>query len=347
MPPSWSGSLWAKRRPQGTRSWGATAAVHSERGLERGGHVVVCVVMSDDPLASEPTAVRELRALLKERRAQREFKKRVEEMITWGIVLMMASFFAYQCGEGRRPLRDSHNSAAVSTVVAMIVAVFVRLCIGLFSKRSDLDSTADDVEIARTEQSPTLARITVLQRSAVTLHAEGLATEIRMLKLRALWAYVFGIVLCTGSSAGPYAAWLLANAHPDHWEYMLGGSALALIMLAAASALLRHDTKLQDQITASKRELHYFQRVQTGLDCAITLQKVTDSAYRSSLEQVVSHLLAPPPSLEMQRLAAADHVEAKRDEKASANGKDTDGKSDAALNIASELLRLVRSTDKT
>jgi hypothetical protein len=40
-------------------------------------------------------------ALRKEDKARKDFRKTVEEFVSWGFVLVFASFFAYQCGQSQ------------------------------------------------------------------------------------------------------------------------------------------------------------------------------------------------------------------------------------------------------
>lgn len=170
-----------------------------------------------------------------------------------------------------------------------------------------------------------------LQERSVALHVQRLTAQISGLRTRALWAFVPGVVLCVGSIAGPLVAWNLAMHHPDNWQYMLGGSALALVLLGSGTTLLRHDSKLQIYVQDATRELQYFERVQTGLDCALAIDQ---ERYKKGLEVVVNHLLAAPPQL------AHAHAKAERESTSAMSEKDkaaddtTVDKSDASSSSA-------------
>lgn len=164
------------------------------------------------------------------------------------------------------------------------------------NERKRLEDEA--LEEERLGNNAELAAATALQRSAIKVHVRDLRSDVEGLNNRSGVAFAIGLLLCAASVAGPYVAWRLANEHPNNWEYMLGGSALALILLGAGSALLRHDTKLQEHMAAARTELYYFRRVQTGLDCA---QPLGETRVQAGLETVIGHLLAPPPSLEVAR----------------------------------------------
>lgn len=234
------------------------------------------------------------------------------------------------------------NLGVESTLLLLLGAAIASAIIVYLIDRSAIRETRETLKLDAARdaslraQNPDLAKATSLQRSAVVRHANSLRNEMRALKLRAGVAYLFGIALCLiAVAAGPLVAYTLAIEHPEHWQYMLGGSTLALIALAAATALLRHDSKLQEQIAAANRELHYFHRVETGLDCALTLG---EGEYRTGLERVVQHLLTPPPSLEMQ-VAAEGKSDGSTDKGKSS--KDSDGKAEDLVDQAAELFKQV------
>jgi len=141
-----------------------------------------------------------------------------------------------------------------------------------------------------------------LQEKSIELHTQRLQIEVNGLRTRALVAFVPGLFLCFSALAGPYTAYTLAEAHND-WRFMLGGSTLAAVLLAAGTALLRHDNTLLEQIQRSQGEYLYFSRLKTGLDCASTLG---EDKYQAGLKLVIAHLLAAPPSLTVAEAKSKD-----------------------------------------
>jgi hypothetical protein len=186
-------------------------------------------------------------------------------------------------------------------VVAGLVGAgsFSKIVTALLESRRNLRKAKEARDSARAALLPQEDR--ALQESAIELHAQQLRTEINGLRARALASFIPGLLLCICSLIGPLIAFRLAEKH-GKWEFMIGGSTLAAVLLAAGSALLRHDNKVRDQIQASQSELLYFSRLKTGLDCAATLSA---DQYRRGLEMVTAHLLAAPPSLSRP----AQHVE--------------------------------------
>jgi hypothetical protein len=196
-------------------------------------------------------------------------------------------------------LRDQWPTA----VAAMCIAAYVA---GSLTRNGSLFAAA---ELARNEaraQAQPALENEGLQERAVDLHVARLNSEIEALRRRAFGAFLPGILLCVGSAAGPWVAVELARAHPEHWQYMLGGSATALVLLGAGSALLRHDAKLREQLISSKSELLYFSRIQTGLDCARALGV---EEYTKGLVLVTAHLLAAPPSLVASKSAPGEKTD--------------------------------------
>jgi hypothetical protein len=133
-----------------------------------------------------------------------------------------------------------------------------------------------------------------LQESSISLHVAGLKIDIRSLRRRALWAFVPGLLVCLGSLLAPLAAYKLALESKGTWQYFIGGSTLAALILGVGSSLLRHDNKIREQVRAVESELLYFSRLETGLECARSLGAVE---YDRGLSVIVQHLLAAPPLL--------------------------------------------------
>ena len=133
-----------------------------------------------------------------------------------------------------------------------------------------------------------------LQESAISLHVIWLQVDINALRRRAFWAFVLGLAICLGSLSAPYAAYVLANKPTGVWQYFIGGSTLAALLLGVGGTLLRHDNKIREQARMLERERLYFSRLETGLGCARSLGT---KEYEQGLAAVVGHLLAAPPVL--------------------------------------------------
>jgi hypothetical protein len=149
----------------------------------------------------------------------------------------------------------------------------------------------------------------LLQETAIDLYAQKLRFELDGLRTRALISFIPGLGLCLAAIAGPVMAIRLAETE-HHWEFMLGGTTLAAVLLAAGTALLRHDNKLREQVQESRSELLYFSRLKTGLDCAFTLDP---EMYRAGLQIIAAHLLAAPPSLTAAPPPKSDEKDVSKD----------------------------------
>ena len=57
---------------------------------------------------------------------------------------------------------------------------------------------------------------------------------------------------------------------------------------------MRHDNKVREQVQSFQREVLYFNRLKTGLLCALTLGP---KEHEQGLRAIVGHLLAAPPTL--------------------------------------------------
>ena len=194
-------------------------------------------------------------------------------------------------------------------VLALLVWAGWAIASTLFKSKAE-----DRLEIARNDleklqaEAGTSGGDKKIQEKAIDVHAEQLNVAIEDQRKRALGAFIPGVGMCVFALAGPFAAYRLAAIH-EHWEYMLGGSTLAAVLLGAGTALLRHDNKMQEQIQKSQGEFLYFSRLKTGLQCASTL---SEEEYRKGLTIVTTHLLAPPPSLSMtEPLAKEDDSDEK------------------------------------
>lgn len=135
---------------------------------------------------------------------------------------------------------------------------------------------------------------TSLEESSIRHLSLRLAADVNRLRRRAFFAFVPGTFLCLSALSGPVVSVIMIRQHPQQWQYMLGGSAVAVVLLGAGTALLRHDAKLREQMFAARVELLYFSRLQAGLDCAMAVSK---EAFLKGLSQVSAHLLAAPPVL--------------------------------------------------
>jgi hypothetical protein len=147
-----------------------------------------------------------------------------------------------------------------------------------------------------------------IQEAAIRVHTERLQKEIEELGKRAGRAFQAGLVLCISALSGPGIALYQISKHAD-WHYLLGGSAVAAVLLGAGAALLRHDNKSREQIQVAKSEYLYFSRLATGLACAQSLKQKADwkpeqEEYRKALAAVTAHLLAAPPNLTRPDVAA-------------------------------------------
>jgi hypothetical protein len=192
----------------------------------------------------------------------------------------------------REFLDENHLACGLSLLLVAVSSFILRIVVtarqvSFFSER--------ELDLVRANNNRELAATTMLSRAALGEHVRDLKREVSSAQLRSMVPFAVGVLLCLASVFGPVVAWMLVEKHPDRWEYMLGGSALALILIGAGTSLLRHDTKIQVQVAAGKRELHYFRRVRTGLDFAQTLG---ESRLRAALETTTAHLLAPAPSLD-------------------------------------------------
>jgi hypothetical protein len=207
------------------------------------------------------------------------------------------------------------------------------------AERDNLDSKEAKRETADETKSD-------LQERSIELHVERLTGQITKLRTRALLAFIPGVLLCIGSVAGPWVAYELAGRNAGIWQYMIGGSTIALVLLGSGTALLKHDSKLQGQVQASIKELQYFERVKTGLDCALALGR---KKYEEGLAVITEHLLAAPPSLassegKAEPISAQGAKEVTKSQNSLAD--EASSKSDALS--SEELLELVRKlTHKT
>ena len=220
----------------------------------------------------------------------------MEKLVPWVLLLLVA--FAYS--DYRDSFRVDFNldprwigQTMPPLVAAAIVLYGWYVVRALRRQPEELRAAEEARDEARAQTKPALENER-LQERAVDLHVARLAAEIESLRRRAFVAFVPGISLCVTSVAGPWVAYNLITARPEYWQYMLGGSATALVLLGAGTALLRHDAKLHEQLLSSKSELLYFSRIQTGLDCARTLGA---EEYAKGLALITAHLLAAPPSL--------------------------------------------------
>lgn len=178
-----------------------------------------------------------------------------------------------------------------TTVLLAAGSLFVTVMYYLRSRRQS-ERRVESAERARIAARNT-ASPRSLQEKAIDAYTERLRDGIDGLRARAFVSFVPGLLLCVAALSGPLIAYQLATVRGD-WHFMLGGSTIAAVLLAAGTALLRHDNKIRDQIQAAQGELLYFSRIKTGLDCAAELKQ-----YEKSLGVVVDHLLGAPPQLAM------------------------------------------------
>lgn len=133
-----------------------------------------------------------------------------------------------------------------------------------------------------------------LHGRSIDLHRGRLRRHLDGLRRRAFWSFLPGALLCLLSFVGPLESYVLCSRYAGRWEFMLGGSALAAVLLAAGSALLRHDHKIRALVESSQSELHYFDRIKGAMDLAASDGRDT---YRTTLKAIVQQLIARSPVL--------------------------------------------------
>lgn len=176
-----------------------------------------------------------------------------------------------------------------------------------------------------------------IQQLAIEAYQANLRVEADSLRRRAYWSFVPGVALCVSAMLGPVVAYQLASRHPATWQYMLGGSALAIVLLGAGTALLRHDAKLNELAQVAQKELQYFSRLLTGLDCARALGP---DDYKQALTEITRRLIS---SSAPNDAPASSDKSASKDKESGQSSEKNGGSLDDVLIEAAKLVAREKS----